>query len=284
MALHYDKLMALKARDERFAWSDRDAMLYALAVGAVRDARDPRELAFAYEGSGPKVVPTFANTLAFSEFLKNCGWHYQKIVHSAERLVMRRALRPSGAVLVDSDVVHIDDRGPESGAVIVTESRARDAADGQPMFSLTRTILARGDGGFGGPRRAGAPAHVVPARPADLSERCVTRPDQALLYRLCGDRNALHADPAVARALSLNGPILHGLCTFGITCATLLRTICEFDPTLVREFEARFTGPVYPGDPLLVEMWQDGAVVSFRVTATERSSIVLDSGRCLLAT
>jgi acyl dehydratase len=284
MALRYEQLMATKARDERFAWSDRDTMLYALAVGAIANTDDPRELAFAYEALGPKVVPTFANTLAFSEFLKGCGWNHGRIMHAGERLVIRRPLRPSGVILLDSEVVSAHDRGPESGAVIVTESRARDARDGQPLFALTRTIIARGDGGFGGPPGQGPRGHEIPTRRADLSAPCATRPDQALLYRLCGDRNALHADPEVARGIGLSGPILHGLCTFGIACVALLRTICEFDPLLIREFEARFTGPVFPGDPLLVEMWQDGAVVSFRVTATARGKVVVDGGRCLLAT
>jgi len=143
--------------------------------------------------------------------------------------------------------------------------------------------VARGDGGFGGPRGKGIPPHRAPRREPDLSCDITTRKDQALLYRLTGDLNPLHADPARARAVGFDRPILHGLCTFGIACKAVLQTICDYDYTLIREFDARFSAPVMPGDTITTDMWQDGNVVSFTCSVKNRDAIVLRNGKCTLA-
>ena len=114
--------------------------------------------------------------------------------------------------------------------------------------------------------------------PVDLP----VRPDQALLYRLCGDRNPLHADPAVAAKAGFDRPILHGLCTYGIACRAILKTICDYDFTLITGFDARFTAPVFPGDLLTTDMWQDRNVVAFRCHVKARESVVIDNGKCTL--
>jgi acyl dehydratase len=283
MPFNYTHLMALKARDERFSYSERDALLYALAVGFGADPLNPAELAFVYEGLGPRVVPTFANTLAFSEFLLDCGWERSRLVHAGESLTVHRQLRHAGSILLDSDVVSAHDRGVDNGAIVTWESRARDARDNEPMFTIQRTFVALGDGGFGGPPGNGPAAHPIPTRAPDLVARSPTRPDQALLYRLCGDLNPLHADPAAAKRAGLRAPILHGLGVFGVVCRAVIQTICEYDPALLKVFEARFTAPVYPGDTLRTEMWQHANVVSFRTSVVERDTVVVDHGRCVLA-
>src|SRR5210317_894543 len=144
------------------------------------------------------------------------------------------------------------------------------------------TIVARGDGGFGGPKGKGIPPYRPPRREPDLSCDITTRQDQALLYRLTGDRNPLHADPAAARAVGFDRPILHGLCTFGVACKAVLQTICDYDYTLVREFDARFSTPVLPGDTITTDMWQEGNVVSFVCSVKEREAVVLRNGKCTL--
>jgi acyl dehydratase len=145
------------------------------------------------------------------------------------------------------------------------------------------SIVARGDGGFGGPKGKGIPPHRPPRREPDLSCDITTRRNQALLYRLTGDRNPLHADPAAARAVGFERPILHGLCTFGVACKAVLQTICDYDYTLVHEFDARFSAPVLPGDTITTDMWQEGNVVSFACSVKERGVVVLRNGKCTLA-
>jgi acyl dehydratase len=143
--------------------------------------------------------------------------------------------------------------------------------------------MARGDGGFGGPSGTGPRPHRPPQRDPDLSCDLSTRQDQALLFRLTGDRNPLHADPALASRAGFDVPILHGMCTYGVACRAILKTICDYDYTLIESFEARFTAPVLPGDTITTDMWQDGNVVSFRCSVKERDVIVLRNGKCTLA-
>jgi len=152
------------------------------------------------------------------------------------------------------------------------------------VFSVVRTLLARADGGFGGPRSRLRAPPPVPRRRPDLRCSLATRDDQALLYRLTGDRNPIHVDAARAAVAGFSRPILHGLCTFGIACRAILRTICEYDPTLIRTLEARFAAPALPGDTLVTQMWQSANIVSFRVMAAERDVMVVSRGRCELTT
>ena len=163
------------------------------------------------------------------------------------------------------------------------EAEGRLASDDTVLFTLGCTIMARGDGGFGGPAGKGPLPHRAPKREPDLSCDIQTRQDQGLLYRLTGDRNPLHADPAAAAAVGFERPILHGLCTFGVACHAVLKTICDYDYTLIENFDARFSAPVLPGDTITTDMWQDGNIVSFRCTVKERDSIVLRNGKCTLS-
>jgi acyl dehydratase len=278
------ELLARRETNRAVNYRDQDVMLYALAVGLGRDPDDPAERAYVYEGAGLKVVPSFASLLAHSPLLDDCGWDFSRMLHLEERLRLHRPLMDWGRLLLDSRVSGLRDMGPGRGALIELELQARDAADGRPVFTVIRSLLARADGGFDGPRKALRDAHHPPRREPDLTCSLATRPDQALLYRLSGDRNPLHADPAAAEEAGLGRPILHGLCTWGIACRAILRTICEYDSTLIRALQGRFARPVYPGETLLTEMWQAANIVSFRVRAVERDAVVLSHGRCELAT
>jgi len=282
MPLDYAELMTRRTPDQGVSWRDRDAILYALATGM--SGSSPGQLAFLYEQPALQVLPSLASSLVGIGLLDNCGWDYARVLHVGEQLTVHRPLTDSGSAILDSRVTGLRDLGPDRGALIEITADARSRG-GQPLFRTQRQLLARADGGQGGPGNgiATPPPHSPPGRSPDLDCRISTRKDQALLYRLTGDTNPLHADPELARQLGWPQPPLHGLCTWGIACHAILATICELDPTLIRSMQGRFSAPVFPGDTLITEMWQQANIVSFRVRAQERDEVVLNHGRCELA-
>lgn len=284
MPLDYDELMSKVQTDLPFSYTDADTMLYALSIGMGNDPLDQRELPYVYEQGEPlKTMPTLATVLVPEMFPVGLGWDYSQILHSEQRMRLYRPLPPAADLLINKRVVDAFDRGPKLGALILLEAEGRLASDDTVLFTMGCSIVARGDGGFGGPKGKGIPPHRPPRREPDLSCDITTRRNQALLYRLTGDRNPLHADPAAARAVGFERPILHGLCTFGVACKAVLQTICDYDYTLVHEFDARFSAPVLPGDTITTDMWQEGNVVSFACSVKERGVVVLRNGKCTLA-
>lgn len=283
MALNYEKLMALKRTGDRFSYTDRETMLYALGVGMSRDPYEASELAYTFESAKLKTVATMATVLQRVPLLKDCGYDYTKVVHGEQRLMLEKPLEPEGEIVCDSRVLSAFDKGPGKGAIIDTELVAKDAKTGAKLYTLVSTTFARGDGGFGGPAGAGLAPHKLPDRKPDLTAAAETRIDQALLYRLNGDRNPLHADPELAKRVGFPVPILHGLCTYGTACRTVLREVAKYDHTRIRGFDVRFSSPVYPGETILTDMWIDGKVVSFRCRLKERDVTVINNGKCTLA-
>ena len=283
MALDYESLMATSIVDMPFSYRDTETMLYALSIGFGRDPLDANELPYVCETRGLiKTVPSLATVLIPDMFPPDLGWDYSQVLHAEQRLQLFRPLPQAAELVIDKRIVDVFDRGPKLGAMVSFEAEARLAQDDTVLFTLSNTIIARGDGGFGGSNGKGPAPHRVPRREADLSCDLGTRRDQALLYRLTGDRNPLHADPRSAAAVGFEMPILHGLCTYGIACHAILKTICDYDHTLITGLDARFSSPVLPGDTIRTDMWQDGNVVSFQCTATERDQVVLKNGRCTL--
>lgn len=283
MALNYDRLMSLKRTGDRFGYTDRETMLYAIGVGMSRDPYDENELAYTFERSKLKTIASMATVLQRVPLLKDCGYDYTKVVHGEQRLTLEKPLEPDGEISVDSRVLSAFDKGAGKGAIINTELVAKDAKTGEKLYTLVSTTFARGDGGFGGPSGSGLEAHAIPDRKPDLTAAAETRLDQALLYRLNGDRNPLHADPALAKRVGFPVPILHGLCTYGTACRTILREIAKYDHTRIRGFDVRFSSPVYPGETILTDIWVDGPVVSFRCRLKERDVTVINNGKCTLA-
>ena len=284
MALDYDKLMATSVVDLPFSYRDTETMLYALSSGLGRDPLNARELAYVTEhGSTLKTMPSFATVLVPDMFPSDLGWDYSQVLHAEQRLQLYRPLPSAADLLINKRIVGAFDRGPKLGAMVLFEAEARLARDDTVLFTLGNTIVARGDGGFGGPNGKGPPPHRVPRREADLSCELSTRADQALLYRLNGDRNPLHSDPALAHSVGFEVPILHGLCTYGVACHAILKTICDYDHTLISALDARFSSPVLPGDTIRTDMWQDGDTVSFQCVVPERDTVVLRNGRCVLS-
>jgi len=168
--------------------------------------------------------------------------------------------------------------------VLVQERVTREANRAEKLFTIVSSIFARGDGGFGGSPEGGPALHPIPARAPDLVKECDTRPDQALLYALSGDRNPLHRDPNFAKLVGFPKPILHGLCSYGTACRAVLSTLAQYQPERITQFDVRFSKPVFPGETLVVEMWQDGQTISYRASVKERpGTVVLNNGLCILA-
>jgi len=280
--LKYDELMQLKSEGDVFRYSDREAMLYALGVGFMRDPMNEAELKFVYEND-LQTVPTFATVIGWGQAtLARSGINYLMVVHGEQRLTMHKPLPVEAEIIADDRVVGAIDKGEGKGALVLMEKVIRDKKSGDKLCTLGSTIFARGDGGFGGPKE-GAPApHSLPARAPDIVHACDTRQDQAFLYALSGDRNPLHRDPKIAKMAGYERPILHGLCSYGTACRAVISTVCKYDAKKIVGFDARFSSPVYPGETIVTEMWVDGSVVSFRCKLKERDVVVLNNGKCTL--
>jgi acyl dehydratase len=176
-------------------------------------------------------------------------------------------------------IVEVIDKGPGKGALVLSERKVTDKATGEPVATVTQTTFCRGDGGFGGPPRQPPEPHPIPSRVPDAVCDLSTRPEAALIYRLSGDLNPLHSDPAVAKQAGYPRPIMHGLGNFGIAGHAVLRTFCGYDPDKLVAFACRFSAPVFPGETLRTEMWRDGKIVSFRSRVVERDVIAVNNGR-----
>ena len=277
MAIRYPDVLSIEEPARAFSWSDRDTMLYALAVGMGEDPTRREELPFVYE-KNLKALPTLATVVASGASIgaERMGLNPALMVHGEESVTWHRPMPAAGTVLASSRVVAAYDKG-DKGAVVEREMQLRDTG-GTLLVSLLRTVFARGDGGFGGPSESPVP-HRVPERSADTVLEFATRPDQALLYRLCGDRNPLHADPVVAASAGFPRPILHGLCTYGICCRAILAAFCDFEPERMTTLSARFSAPVLPGDRIAVRLWKDGDTVSFEASVPDRNVTVIKNGK-----
>lgn len=282
MPIAYPEILSLATENQPFAWTDKDTMLYALGIGMGSDPMNLDELPFVYE-SGLKAVPTMATTVAWGAGpgLGKLGINFLLVVHGEQKVEFHKPLPTEAQVLANSRIIGAYDKG-DKGAVIYNETVLVDAKSGEKIATLTGSTFARGDGHFGGPAEGGPEPHVVPTRAPDLSVDIATKPDQALIYRLSGDRNPLHSDPRIAAAAGFPRPILHGLCTYGITCRAVLQEYCGFDPAKIKSHQVRFSSPVFPGETITVDLWKDGDVVSFEARVKSRGVTVVKNGKTLL--
>ena len=281
MAIVYDKLLALKIPESEQAYTEGDAIFYALSLGLGQDPMSEDELPFVYE-KGLKVLPTFPCVVAHPGFWArdlDTGIDWVKGVHGEHRLELHKPLAPKGTLVGYTRVLDVVDKGAGKGALVFSERKVRDKASGEVLATITQTSFCRGDGGFGGPQRPTPAPHTLPDRAPDMTCDLPTRPEMALLYRWNADMNPLHADPAIAKAAGYPRPILHGLATFGVAGHAILKTMCGYDPGRFKSIAGRFSSPVYPGETIRTEMWRDGPVVSFRSRLVERDVIVLNNGR-----
>ncbi|MGH7919694.1 MAG: MaoC/PaaZ C-terminal domain-containing protein [Candidatus Dormibacteraceae bacterium] len=275
-------LIGVESEPAGRSWDATDAILYALGVGA--GLGDPRcELPFTTENSEgveQQVLPTFGVLIARAGGHRRLGdFDPAMLVHAEQELTLSGPLPVRGTCRTTSRVTGIWDKG--SGALIVTEAAAVDATSGDPLVTTRSSVFIRGEGGFGG-ERGPASEWRRPERAPDERIEYVTRPEQALLYRLSGDRNPLHSDPAFATRARFPRPILHGLCTYGFTGRALLHALCGSDPGRFGSMRGRFARPVFPGEALTISIWVEGAAALFQ-TSTERGGVVVDQGRFTFA-
>lgn len=290
MAIDYDDMMQSGATGLVSRYDEKDIMLYALGVGMGRDPLDEKELPFVYENNGLKVVPTFASVIGRGEapperqrMPQKSQINFAMVVDGERRIAFHKPLPPKCEVTSDERMLAILDKGEGKGAVLVQERVTREVKSGDKLFTIVSSIFARGDGGFGGSSEGGPALHSLPDRAPDLVKECDTRPDQAFLYALSGDRNPLHREPAFAKMVGFARPILHGLCSYGTACRAVLSTVAEYQPERIKQFDVRFSKPVFPGETLVVEMWKDGGAISYRASVKERpGTVVLNNGLCLL--
>ena len=269
-----------------------DSMFYALAVGLGADPVDERQLAFVNDTTPgtPLALPTMAVILGYpGSWMRDprSGIDFTMIVHGEERVVLHKPLPAAATVVSKHRVTRIVDKGAGKGATVTYDKELFDKTSGEKLATVTHTTFCRGDGGFSARDGVSDPSPAsppkVPQRDPDLTCELRTLPQQALLYRLCADRNPLHSEPAFARKAGFDRPILHGLGTYGVACHALLASVCDFDPSRLKSLFARFSAPVFPGETVRFEMYREDNAVAFRARVKERDRVVLDYGRAEIA-
>jgi acyl dehydratase len=265
------------------SWDHKDALLYALGVGAGQTDPTGFELEFTTENSQDVkqlVLPTFPVIvgLAGGSGMPSFGdINWAMLVHGEQSVEVFGPIPAEGTIVSQTRVVGIYDKG--SGALAVMETESKYKSSGEPAFKTRFAAFIRGEGGFGDSRGEELPPRPkAPERAPDHEQTYTTRTDQALLYRLSGDRNPLHSDPSFAKLAGFETPILHGLCTYGFTGRALLHTLCGSDPAKFKKMDARFSKPVYPGDALTVKMWDDGPGKAIFQTVQQDGVVVIDGG------
>ncbi len=288
MTIDYETLANWRFPEKVQTYDWKDTALYALGIGLGADPMSRDELQFVYE-PWLKALPTMAAVLAGPGFWirdPGTGIDWVKILHGEQHLVLHAPLPAEGTVIGQTRVTALVDKGADKGALMYSEKTLTDTS-GKLLATATGVSFLRGDGGFsanGQPSDVAPPARpATPDRAPDRVCELKTRPEAALIYRLSGDYNPVHADPDVATKAKFPQPILHGLCSFGVTGHALLATLCDYDPARLKEIGTRFSSPVYPGETLRVEMWVDGANVQFRTRVVERDIVVLSHGTAVIA-
>jgi len=281
MPIVYDQLLALDIPAVEHAYGPKDCILYALGLGLGQDPTDEDELAFVYE-KNLKALPTFALVQGYTPYwLRNpqSGVTWNKVVHGEQAFTLHKPVMTEGHVIGKTRIVEVIDKGEGKGALVYSERKVTDKASGELLATLTQTTFCRADGGFGGPKKDAPPPHALPERAPDIVCDLPTRPEMALIYRLSGDINPLHADHEFAKAAGFPRPILHGLATFGVAGHALLKSLCGYDPARLTGMAGRFSAPVYPGETIRTEIWRDGEVASFRARVVERGVVAINNGR-----
>jgi len=280
MPIDLDVALGAEFGNTEFSWSATNVQLYNLALGAGADPMDARELSYVVDHT-PQVLPTFGCVAAsFNDVAPpKVSWpgieiDLAKILHASEKVSVPAPLPPSGSARAVSRIAGVWDKGK---AAVVDLETTVTATDGTVLWTQQRSIFARGEGGFGGERGPSSPGGP-PDRAPDHQVDIPVLPQQALLYRLCGDRNPLHSDPAFAAAAGFDQPILHGLCTYGMTCKAIVDTALDGNAGAVGSVGARFAGVVFPGETLRASIWSEADRLLATVTAPAREDAVVLSG------
>lgn len=286
MALDYDRIKHWPQPPLTQTYGERDTILYALGLGtAMSNPPAADDLRYVYEGvrgGELQALPTMAVNLGVGPFWMMdpaTGIDWKKILHGEQYLTLHKPLPASGSVIAHHSIDEIYDKGEAKGSVLYARREIVDAASGEALATLVAAVFLRGNGGFGGKSEGAPKPHAIPERAADAVLDLPTRPELAAIYRLSGDYNPLHIDPAVAIAAGFERPIFHGLGTYGVAGRALLKLLCGNDGARLRKMNCRFANPVYPGETIRTEVWFEGAgVAAFRCKVVERDLLVLNNG------
>ncbi|MSR10630.1 MAG: MaoC family dehydratase [Gammaproteobacteria bacterium] len=279
-----DKLLHYIFPQVTQTYTAQDCMLYALGVGMGSDPTHLQQLRFVYEDN-LLVMPSQSVMLAHPGFWAKepaLGLDWVQLLQVGQEIIMHKPLPPTATVTATTRFTEVSDKGARLGAYIVTERTVRDVITGDDYCTIITAILARGDGGFGGERKSLVKTDLIPSRAADFVCDLATLPQQALLYRLSGDFNPLHASPEIAQAAGFRVPILHGLCTLGVLTHALLKTCCDYDPARFKHMRLHFSAPVYPGETIRTEIWREDNQLAFRCKSVEQDKLVINNGYLLL--
>ncbi len=284
MSLNYNRILNWPFEDSIQTYTERDSIIYALSLGFGFNPTDPGELRFIYE-AGLETFPTMPLILGHpGPWMANpdTGIDFVKVLHGEQDLEIHKPLPTEGSIIGQTKVVEVIDKGAGKGALIITERKIYEEKTGDLLNTQSATIFARGNGGFGGPVTSGPTPHALPDRKPDTAVEIRTSTQAALLYRLNGDYNPLHADPKVAKRAGFKAPILHGLASYGIAARAVLKAIDIKEASKLKSYGLRFSSPVYPGETIRTDIWKDGHDVSFRAGVVERDVLVLSNGRATM--
>ena len=284
MPIDLNKALGAELPSQEFSWTASDVALYALGVGAAADPMDTAGLAY-IDDTVPKVLPSFATVAATMNVTEAPQVSFPgveidlaKVVHGSQYVQLHRPIPAAGTATTTTKIAEIQDKG--SAAVIIQESETV-SAEGEKLWTARSGIFARDEGGFGGERGTSEKVEY-PEREADHTIEVASLPQQALLYRLCGDRNPLHSDPAFAEAAGFPRPILHGLCSYGLVLRAVVDTVLGGDVDKVRGYGVTFGGIFFPGETMRIRVWEEGSRLLVAATVVERDdapvlkNVVLD--------
>jgi acyl dehydratase len=283
MGLNYERLMAYRPADIAVNYGERECILYALGIGLGMDPMDTGALKFVYERAGLQAFPTMAVVLGWPGRLTDpaFGVDERLVVAGDLKVMLHQPLSVQARLVSRPRIKEVIDKGTGNAAIILN-TRDLLAEDGTPVATVDSSTFARKHGGFGGKvTETPAPPPVPQTAPDKLCD-LPTPPNLALLYRLNGDENPLHADPERAKVAGFDRPILHGAASFGVAGHAILRTVADYRPERLASIEARFSKPVFPGETIRTEMWVEGDRVSFQCRVAERDAIVLSNGLAIL--
>ena len=265
--------------------SPRDCMLYALGIGVGDRPEDARDLQFVFE-QGLKAFPSQVNVIAHpGGWIQDpeLGVDWVRLLHGEQAFTLHAPIEPGKTYVGSYQVVDVVDKGAGKGALLFLRKELREKGHNELVSIVTSTYFLRGDGGCGGTTSEAPAPHAIPERAPDLSCTLPVLARAALIYRLSGDYNPIHADPALARKAGFERPILHGLCSLGVATRAVLAGCCNDEPERLSSLQLRFSSPVYPGETLVTDIWMDAAVASFRTRSAERGVVVLNNGRATFA-
>jgi acyl dehydratase len=279
MAINYEEIMSLEDKGLEFSYTQRDSIIYGLGIGLGKDPMDTTELKYVYE-NGLIAFPSMATNFQYkSPLLLKAKLNMLMVVHGEQGITLHQPMPSNAHVFLDTRVINCFDRGESKGAIIETETKVRLKKDDSPLCTLISKTFARGDGGFGGEDVPASTPIELDSNP-DIIHEVTTTEDQALIFRLSGDSNPLHSDPNFAKMAGYPKPILHGLCSYGVACRSIVETLCEKDSKKLKKFNVRFSSPVFPGETIVTEMWKKDDEIHFQSKVKERDKVVLKNGVC----